>query len=50
MPSTLTWCAVIGENSARVESSAARCRQVDLELREDPLEERPVGIEPMNSR
>ncbi len=50
MPSTLTWWAVIGVNSLRVESSAARWKTVSTSYSERMRSRRLVSrIDPMNS-
>ena len=51
VPSTLTWCAVSGVNSARVESSAARWKIASISnSASNALEQRRVEDRPVNSR
>ncbi len=51
MPSTLTWCAVTGVNSDRVDSSAARWNTVSTSYCERMRSSSAVSrIEPVNSR
>ena len=51
MPSTLTWCAVTGVNSERVDSSAARWKTASTSNSDRMRSSSAVSmIEPVNSR